>query len=39
MIILDTFIFPEQCSLVIIKPLFKNVGNREDPKNSRGISS
>ena len=38
-VILDTGIFPEQWSLAIIKPLYKNVGEREDPSNYRGISS
>ena len=37
-VILDTGIFPEQWSLAIIKPLYKNVGEREDPSNYRGIS-
>ena len=37
-VILDTGIFPEQWSLAIIKPLYKNVGGREDPSNYRGIS-
>ena len=30
--------FSEQSSLAIIKPLYKNVGEREDPSNYRGIS-
>ena len=37
-VILDTGISPEQWSLAIIKPLYKNVGEREDPSNYRGIS-
>ena len=35
-VILDTDIFPEQWSLAIIKPLYKNVGECEDPSNYRG---
>ena len=38
-VILDTGIFPEQWSLAIIKPLYKNVDEREDPSNYQGISS
>ena len=37
-VILETGIFPEQWNLAIVKPLYKNVGEREDPSNYRGIS-
>ena len=37
-VILDTGICPEQWSLAIIKLFYKNVGEREDPSNYRGIS-
>ena len=37
-VILYTGIFPKQWSLAVIKPLYKNVGEREDPSNYRGIS-
>ena len=37
-VILDTGIFPEQWSVGIIKPLYKNTGERDDPNNYRGIT-
>ena len=37
-VILDTGIFSKQWSLAIIKPLYKNVGEREDPSNYRVVA-
>ena len=37
-VILDTSIFPEQWSLGIIKPLYKNTGAKDNPNNYRGIT-
>ena len=37
-VILDTGIFPEQWSVGIIKPLYKNTGARDNPNNYRGIT-
>ena len=35
---LDTGIFPEQWSVGIIKPLYKNTGAKDNPNNYRGIT-
>ena len=37
-VILDTGIFPEQWSVGIIKPLYKNTGAKDNPNNYRGIT-
>ena len=37
-VILDIGIFPEQWSVGIIKPLYKNTGARDNPNNYRGIT-